>query len=45
LFSDGHVASRPNRERQFTVIINSNADLYEAFNRILQVLEQADAVP
>jgi len=42
LFADGHVLSRPNRDGRFTVTINSNADLYDAFNRILQVLERAD---
>ncbi|MEO8428992.1 MAG: prepilin-type N-terminal cleavage/methylation domain-containing protein [Verrucomicrobiota bacterium] len=42
LFSDGHVSSLSNRDRQFTVDLQNNADLYDAFNRILQVLELAD---
>ena len=42
LFYDGHVLSQPNRSQQFTVDLQNNADLYNAFNRILQVLELAD---
>jgi prepilin-type N-terminal cleavage/methylation domain-containing protein len=42
LYVDGSVASRPNRDGQFTVDLRNNADLYDAFNRILNVLEQAD---
>lgn len=42
LFSDGHVSSLSNRGRRFTVDLQNNADLYDAFNRILQVLELAD---
>ena len=42
LFFDGHVAGQPNRDRQFTVDLRNNADLYDAFNRILRVLELAD---
>lgn len=43
LFADGSVASRPNRGARFTVDLRDYASLYDAFNRILKVLEQADA--
>ena len=42
LFFDGHVSSQPNRDRRFTLNLQDNADLYDAFNRMLQVLELAD---
>jgi prepilin-type processing-associated H-X9-DG protein len=42
LYADGSAASRPNRNARYTVDLRSYADLYDAFNRILQVLEQAD---
>jgi len=42
LFYDGHILSQPNRDERFTVNLQNNADLYDAFNRILQVLEYAD---
>ena len=42
LFSDGHARSLPNREGRFTVDLRNNADLYDAFNRILQVFEYVD---
>ena len=42
LFFDGSVSSLPNRNGRFTVDLQNNADLYDAFNRILQVLERAD---
>jgi len=42
LFSDGHVSSLSNRDRRFTVDLQNNADLHNAFNRILQALEAAD---
>ena len=42
LFSDGHVDTESNRDRKFTVDLRNNADLYNAFDRILQVLEIAD---
>lgn len=42
LFYDGHVLSQPNRNNQFTVNLQNNADLYNAFHRILQVFETAD---
>jgi len=45
LFSDGHAASRPNTDGRFTVDLRNYADVRDAFNRILRVLEQADAVP
>lgn len=42
VYTDGHVGSHPNSDRRFTVDLQSTADLYDAFNRILQVLEAAD---
>jgi prepilin-type N-terminal cleavage/methylation domain-containing protein len=42
LFNDGRVSSQANRAQQFTVDLQNNADLYDAFNRILKVLETAD---
>ncbi len=42
LFVDGSVQSLNNRDRRFTVDLRNNADLYDAFNRILRVLEVAD---
>ena len=43
LWIDGHVSHRPNREARYTVDLRVNADLYDAFNRILRVFENADA--
>jgi prepilin-type N-terminal cleavage/methylation domain-containing protein/prepilin-type processing-associated H-X9-DG protein len=42
LFNDGHVKNLPNREGKFTVDVRNNADLYDAFSRILRVFENAD---
>jgi prepilin-type N-terminal cleavage/methylation domain-containing protein len=42
LFTDGSVRSLKNRDRRYTVDLQNNADLYDAFNRILRVLESAD---
>jgi prepilin-type N-terminal cleavage/methylation domain-containing protein/prepilin-type processing-associated H-X9-DG protein len=42
LFSDGHVSTVANGTQRFTVDLRNNADLYDAFNRILRVLEAAD---
>jgi prepilin-type N-terminal cleavage/methylation domain-containing protein len=42
LFNDGSVKSLANRDRRFTLDLQTNGDLYDAFNRILQVLELAD---
>jgi prepilin-type N-terminal cleavage/methylation domain-containing protein/prepilin-type processing-associated H-X9-DG protein len=43
LFADGSAASRQNRDARYTVDLRSYGDLYDAFNRILTVLEHADA--
>jgi prepilin-type N-terminal cleavage/methylation domain-containing protein len=43
LFADGSAVSRPNREARFTVDLSNYSDLHNAFDRILQVLERADA--
>jgi prepilin-type N-terminal cleavage/methylation domain-containing protein len=42
LFSDGHLLSRPNRDRRFTVDLSNYGDITSAFDKILGVLEQAD---
>jgi len=42
LFFDGHVSSHPNLRGRFTVDLQNNADLYNAFDHILQALESAD---
>ena len=42
LFYDGSARALDNRDGRFTVDLRSNADLYDAFNRILLVLEKAD---
>jgi prepilin-type N-terminal cleavage/methylation domain-containing protein len=42
LFIDGSVQSLQNRDRRYTVDLRNNADLYDAFNRILRVFENAD---
>ena len=43
LFSDGHVVSRPNQDARFTVDLRNYADIRSGFDKILKVLEQADA--
>jgi hypothetical protein len=43
LYADGSGASRPNSDGRFTVDLGSYPDLYDAFNRILTVLEWADS--
>jgi len=42
-FADGHAVSRPNKERRFTVDVRNYGELRDAFNKMLGVLEQADA--
>lgn len=42
LYSDGHVSSRPNRDARFTVDVRNYAELRNAFDKILRVLERAD---
>ena len=43
LWIDGHVSHPLNRNERYTVDLRSNADLYDAFNRILRVFEFGDA--
>jgi prepilin-type N-terminal cleavage/methylation domain-containing protein/prepilin-type processing-associated H-X9-DG protein len=43
LFSDGHVASRNNRQDRFTV--DARVQILQSFDKILQVFEKADAEP
>lgn len=45
LYTDGHVVARPNTDGRFMVDLTDYADLRDAFNKILQVFEQADAEP
>jgi len=45
LYADGHVLSRPNKDARFTVDVQDYSDLYNAFDRILRVFEQADTEP
>jgi prepilin-type processing-associated H-X9-DG protein len=45
LFADGHVVARRNQDGRFTVDLRTFNELRDAFNRILQVLEQADQDP
>lgn len=42
LYYDGSVVSLSNRDRLYTLDLQNNADLYDAFNRILQLFERAD---
>lgn len=42
LFIDGSVTAQSNRDRRFTLDLQNNADLYDAFSRILAILERAD---
>jgi prepilin-type N-terminal cleavage/methylation domain-containing protein/prepilin-type processing-associated H-X9-DG protein len=44
LFSDGHAATRPNSEGQFTVTLSA-ATLVDSFQLIMDVFESADAQP
>lgn len=43
LYSDGHTVSRPNPDARFTVDVRSYSELRATFDKILNVLEQADA--
>jgi prepilin-type processing-associated H-X9-DG protein len=43
LFADSHVASRRNADGLFTVDVSSYGDIMSAFDKILKVLEHADA--
>jgi len=45
LFSDGHTVSRPNHNSRFVVDLSDYAEIHDAFNKILNVLEQADTEP
>lgn len=42
LFSDGHVASRDNTDKRFTVDVSDPTQIRTAFDKILKVLEEAD---
>jgi prepilin-type N-terminal cleavage/methylation domain-containing protein/prepilin-type processing-associated H-X9-DG protein len=43
LFADGHVIGRPNKDGRFTVDVTDYSQIRDAFNKILTVLEKADA--
>jgi prepilin-type N-terminal cleavage/methylation domain-containing protein/prepilin-type processing-associated H-X9-DG protein len=43
LFTDGSVATRPNKDARFTVDVRNYSELRLAFDKILEVLETADA--
>ena len=45
LFADGHAVSRPNRDGRFTVDVRDYGELRQSFDKILSVLERADAEP
>jgi len=45
LLADGGAISRRNHDARFTVDLRDYGDIHDAFDRILQVLEQADAAP
>ena len=45
LFSDGHVVSRSNKDGRFVVDLRNYAEIRDAFDKILTVLEQADTEP
>ena len=45
LYSDGSVASRANRDGRYLVDLRDYAELRDAFDKILKVLEAADAEP
>jgi prepilin-type N-terminal cleavage/methylation domain-containing protein len=45
LFADGHVVARRNRDDRFTVDVRNYAEIRDAFDKILRVLERADAEP
>jgi prepilin-type processing-associated H-X9-DG protein len=45
LAADGSVASRPNRDGRFLVDLRDYAELRDAFDKILRVLETADVEP
>jgi prepilin-type N-terminal cleavage/methylation domain-containing protein/prepilin-type processing-associated H-X9-DG protein len=45
LYADGHATPRSNRDARFTVDVRNYAEVRSAFDKILAVLEQADAEP
>jgi prepilin-type N-terminal cleavage/methylation domain-containing protein/prepilin-type processing-associated H-X9-DG protein len=42
LFTDGHVLSRSNKDKRFTVDLTSWGEITQAFDKILKVFENAD---
>jgi len=45
LFSDGHVVTRENNDRRFTVDVQEYSQVRNAFDKILKAFEQADTEP
>jgi type II secretory pathway pseudopilin PulG len=45
LYADGSAISRPNASGKFLVDLTAYADIYQAFDKILKVFEQADTEP
>jgi len=45
LFADGHARSRPNGDGRFTVDVRDYSEVRNSFDKILKVLERADAEP
>jgi prepilin-type N-terminal cleavage/methylation domain-containing protein/prepilin-type processing-associated H-X9-DG protein len=45
LFADGHVKSKPNKDRRWTVDAQDYGDLRSSFDKILKIFEQADIEP
>src|SRR5262249_24727446 len=43
LFNEGSVRALNNRQGRYTLDLQNNADLFDAFNRNLRALEYADA--
>lgn len=45
LFADGSAVAHSNRDQRFSVDVTDYGQVRDAFNKILQVFEQADALP
>jgi len=45
LFADGHVATRGNKTRRFTVDVQDYSQIRNSFDKILKAFEQADTEP
>jgi prepilin-type processing-associated H-X9-DG protein len=45
LFADGHARNLSNKDGRFTVDVRDYSEVRNSFDRILKVLERADALP